>query len=313
MFKPFKVSNWQGIVAMGAPFVCATVLSGCVSAHSQEKVGGMALSDVPAACVTEALGSDAQATGYTDTPIVPGTKWRVHDIDRPNPNVVGGSVVSVRPPSDAIILLGDDLSAWRNVAGGDVQWSISDGVATIPDDLQADGKKKPDGQNSTIQTKQSFGDVQLHVEWRSPPEKKSNSQWRGNSGIIFMGRYEVQVLDSHCNDTYADGQAASLYGWKPPLVNASLPAGEWQSYDIVFEAPHWDDAGELLKKARATVFHNGVLVQNAQPFLGKAVWRAVGNYNEVHGPKAPLHIQDHDSAVSFRNIWVRELDLDSNN
>ncbi|MFC7292621.1 3-keto-disaccharide hydrolase [Hirschia litorea] len=313
MSKLFKMSFWQRFAVAGAPLVCATALSACVSAHSQEAHNVMERTAAPEACEAEQLGEDAQATGYRDTPLVPGTKWRVHDIDRPKPEVVGARAVSAAPPSDAIILLGDDMSAWRSVAGGDVDWSVSQGVATIPDDLQDDGQKKPDHKNSTIQTKQEFGDVQLHVEWRAPPERKSNSQWRGNSGIIFMGRYEVQVLDSHCNDTYADGQAASLYGWKPPLVNASVPAGQWQSYDIVFEAPRWNDAGELMKKARATVFHNGVLVQNAQPFLGKAAWRAVSNYDEVHGPKAPLHIQDHDSAVSFRNIWIRELNLKANN
>lgn len=247
--------------------------------------------------------------GYSDTPVIPGTNWRVHDIDRPRPPAVKSEVVTTPPPSDAIVLFdGKDLSAWQGERGGEASFTVKDGVFTVSRPDKDSGKP---GRRENIMTRQSFGDVQLHVEWRAPDNPILNSQRRGNSGVIFMGQYEVQVLDSYENPTYADGQAASLYGWKPPLVNATSPTREWQSYDIIFEAPRRDMSGDLMKKARVTVLHNGVLMHHAQDYLGKSSHKAVAQY-EVHPDKAPIKIQDHGDAVSFRNIWVRELDLSAN-
>ena len=159
---------------------------------------------------------------------------------------------------------------------------------------------------SALVSKQSFGDVQLHLEFRSPNPPTKSSQDRGNSGIWFMQRYELQILDGYRNPTYADGTVGAIYAWKPPLVNASRPPGEWQSYDIIFERPRFGPDGKLLRPAYATAFLNGVLVQNRQPWLGSTVWRKVATY-EAHGDAAPIQLQDHDSPVSFRNIWVRPL------
>jgi hypothetical protein len=158
-----------------------------------------------------------------------------------------------------------------------------------------------------IETRQSFGDVQLHIEWRTPTPPKGESQGRGNSGVFFGGgRYEVQVLDSYENKTYPDGQAAALYGQFPPLVNASRPPGEWQAYDIAYEAPRFDAAGVVTKRACVTVFHNGVLVQNAREFIGPATNRVRTPYS-AHPEALPISLQDHGDPLRFRNVWLREL------
>lgn len=156
-----------------------------------------------------------------------------------------------------------------------------------------------------IQTADSFGDVQLHIEWAAPAEVKGSSQGRGNSGVFFLGRYEIQILDSHRNVTYADGQAASMYGQFPPLVNACRPPGEWQSYDIVFLAPRFDGK-ELVEPARVTVFHNGIVVHHATAFLGGTRHRSNPSY-QAHPEVGPIHLQDHGNPVRFRNVWVRRL------
>lgn len=247
-----------------------------------------------------AMGCTASAEdepGYTDTPMLPDGKWRVHDRDRPYPEVVTPGAEPGAPPSDAIVLFdGTSLDAWQQQA---TPWPIRDGAATSTP--RAEGS----GENALI-TRESFGDVQLHLEFRSPNPPEKSSQDRGNSGISFMQRYEIQILDAYDNVTYADGTVGAIYGWKPPLVNPSRPPGEWQSYDIVFERPRFGPDGALLRPAYATVFLNGVLVHNRQPWLGPTVWRQVGKY-EPHGDAAPIRLQDHNSPVSFRNIWVRRL------
>jgi hypothetical protein len=249
---------------------------------------------------TAAMGCTASAEdkpGYTDTPMLPDGKWRVHDPDRPYPDVVTPGAEPGAPPSDAIVLFdGTSLDAWQQQV---TPWPIRDGAATSTP--RAEGS----GENALI-TRESFGDVQLHLEFRSPHPPEKSSQDRGNSGISFMQRYEIQILDAYDNATYADGTVGAIYGWKPPLVNPSRPPGEWQSYDIVFERPHFGADGALGRPAYATVFLNGVLVQNRQPWLGPTVWRQVGKY-EPHGDAAPIQLQDHNSPVSFRNIWVRRL------
>ena len=236
--------------------------------------------------------------GYTDTPVLPGSKWRVHDAERPQPDVVEPGTASTatqpgKPPSDAIVLFdGKDLAQWTS-RGGEAKWKVEAGA------MEVNG-------TGDIETKESFGDCQLHVEWASPAVVKGESQGRGNSGIYFMGRYEVQVLDSFENPTYADGQAAALYGQMPPLVNAARKPGEWQTYDIVFVAPRFE--GErLVRPVRVTVFHNGVLVQHAQEMIGASAHRTVANYTP-HAPTAPLRLQDHGNPVRYRNLWVRKLD-----
>jgi hypothetical protein len=247
---------------------------------------------------SEPLAQDHGAPGYTDTPLLPGGKWHVHDPARPRPPVVTPGAASSEgqpggPPSDAIVLFdGKDLSKWSS-GGGPAKWKVADGVAEV---------------NGTgdVETKEAFGDVQLHLEWAEPTPAQGESQGRGNSGVFFMGRYEVQILDCFENLTYPDGQTASLYGQYPPLVNACRKPGEWQSFDIVFEAPRFDGE-KLVSPARATVFHNGVCVQHAQEILGATQHRAVATY-AAHPAKLPLRLQDHGNPVRFRNIWARPME-----
>ncbi|UUL82061.1 3-keto-disaccharide hydrolase [Sphingomonas qomolangmaensis] len=234
--------------------------------------------------------------GFRDTPMLPGGQWHVHDSERPAPTVVTPAPTAGAAPSDAIVLFdGSSLDAWT--AQG-TPWKVEGGIFTVP--------ARVGGKDSSLSTKQSFGDVQLHLEFRSPTPPTKSSQDRGNSGIWFMQRYEIQILDGYQNPTYADGTVGAIYAWKPPLVNASRKPGEWQSYDVVFERPRFGDGGKLLRPAYITAFLNGVLVQHRQPWLGTTVWRQVGKY-EAHGDAAPIQLQDHDSPVSFRNIWVRPL------
>ena len=215
----------------------------------------------------------------------------------PQPAVV--SAQPGQPPSDAIVLFdGTSLDAWRsaNEEGGDADWTLEENTFVV--------KAKA----GDILTRQRFGDVQLHIEWRAPAEIVGKSQGRGNSGIFFMNRYEVQVLDSHDNPTYVNGQASSVYKQHPPLVNATRPAGEWQVYDIVFVAPKFSPDGTLLAKAKVTVFHNGVLTQHAAEIDGPTEWRGLPSY-DFHTPREPIRLQDHGNPVAYRNIWIRELNL----
>jgi hypothetical protein len=240
------------------------------------------------------------AVGYEDTPVLPGQKWRVHDIKRPHPRLVTPGDKLGDPPSDAIVLFdGKDLSKWLSHgpkgSKGPVAptWKVAHGYMEI---VRGAGD---------IFTKEKFGDVQLHIEWASPTDIDGSSQWRGNSGVLLMGRYEIQVLDSYNNTTYADGQAGALYGQWPPLVNASRKPGEWQTYDIIFEAPKFQD-GKLAQPGYATVIHNGVLLHHRKEIIGRMVHREVGTY-DVHGAEEPLALQNHDTNVRYRNIWIRRL------
>ncbi len=242
------------------------------------------------------LTAQEHPLGYDNTPYLPGGKWRVHDKNRPHPQVVTPGR-GTAPPSDAIVLFdGKDLSQWVTMDHGQAaapKWKIEDGYAEIVNGA------------GSINTKEKFGDVQLHLEWASPAEAKGDSQNRGNSGVLFMGRYEIQVLDSYNNPTYSDGQAASIYGQYPPLVNVSRPPGEWQTYDIVFEAPRFDGA-KLLKPAFVTVFQNNVLVQNHEQLIGDTPHAKLGSYNP-HPAEESLQLQNHHCAVRYRNIWIRRL------
>jgi hypothetical protein len=208
------------------------------------------------------------------------------------------AVVSAPPgkaPSDAIVLFdGKDVSAWEAEQGGRVPWRVADGALTV-----VPGSKG-------IRTRQRFCDIQLHVEWRTPTDTKGfDGQNRGNSGIFLQELYELQVLDSYNNPTYANGQAGSIYKQAMPRVNASRAPGQWQAYDILWKAPRFSPGGGLISPARITVLHNGVLVQDDTVLSGKTEYIGAPSY-APHGC-APLYLQEHDAKVSYRNIWVREL------
>lgn len=228
------------------------------------------------------------------------TEWPQHSLARPKPAIVrpGPAGPPVPAPADAIVLFdGTSLAAWqtgKDSSGGAAPWRIVDGVLEV---VPGSG---------TIRTRQAFGDVQLHVEWRTPKDVKGTGQGRGNSGVFLMGRYEVQVLDSWENTTYADGQAASIYGQFPPLVNASRAPGEWQSFDIVFRRPIFDASGLLAVPARMTIFHNAVLVHQEAILMGPTSNGTRAPY-ALHPDRLPIALQDHGVAVQFRNMWVRDL------
>ncbi len=199
------------------------------------------------------------------------------------------------PPSDAIVLFdGTDLSGWSREDGTAAGWLVEGGAMTVA------------GGTGNIRTRRGFSDVQLHIEWRTPAQVSGESQGRGNSGIFFMERYELPVLDSYQNRTYANGQAGSVYKQHIPLVNPSRGPGEWQTYDVMFTAPRFEAGGSLLSPAFMTVFHNGVLVQNHVELAGPTVFIGLPEY-EAHADRAPLLLQNHGNPVSYRNVWVRDL------
>lgn len=234
--------------------------------------------------------------GYSDTPMLPNSIWRVHDKLRPRPPLVEPGAELGSAPSDAVVLFdGTNLDQWK-LSGSEktpAPWKVVDGVMECAP------------KSGTIQTRQEFGDIQLHIEWSAPEKVEGSSQGRGNSGVIIMGRYEIQVLDSYQNDTYADGQAGSIYGQYPPQVNVTRAPGKWNVYDIVFEAPRFEGE-KLVKPAKATVFHNGVLVQNAKELIGPMAHQEIAPYRP-HPPTGPIVLQDHGNPTRFRNIWVRSL------
>jgi len=224
--------------------------------------------------------------------------WPPHDTTRPRPPVVnpGPAGAPVPPPADAIVLFdGRSLDAWQTGNGGAAPWKIAGGMFEV---VPGSGG---------IRTRQSFGDVQLHVEWASPNPRHGADQEPGNSGVFLMERYEVQVLDSHGNVTYADGQAGALYGQHPPLVNASRAPGEWQTYDIIFHRPRFDAAGNVTRPAYFTVFHNGVLIHDHVALVGPTAHRSRPPY-QTHADRLPISLQDHGQPVRFRNIWLRDLE-----
>ena len=237
--------------------------------------------------------------GYTDTPFIPGSSYRVHDDARPQPQVVTPGDVNAEgafltAPSDAAVLFdGTDLREWQDEEGNKAQWKVADGyMEVVP-------------RSGSIVTRRQFGDCQVHIEWASPADVNGESQGRGNSGVFLMGRYEIQVLDSYQNPTYADGAAAAIYGQCPPCVNACRPPGEWQSYDIVWVAPRFE-GDALASPARVTVLHNGVVVHHNQELLGTTRHKAIPDY-EPHGKTGPIKLQDHRDPVRYRNIWCRPL------
>ena len=240
-----------------------------------------------------AIAAEGKVMSKTDP------RYEVHDMKRPRPAVVTPGTESTqaeagKAPSDALVLFdGKDLSHWEAEGGGEPTFKIKSGY------MEAAEKG--------LQTKDKFGDIQLHAEWSEPEDIKGESQARGNSGFYIMGRYEVQVLDSYKNDTYADGQAAALYGQYPPLVNAMRPPGQWNVYDVIFHRPRFDESGKVTQPATVTVLHNGVLVQDHSELKGATGHHQAGDYTK-HPDREPLHIQFHGNPVRFRNIWVRDLE-----
>ncbi|MCL2347813.1 MAG: DUF1080 domain-containing protein [Planctomycetaceae bacterium] len=249
------------------------------------------------AAVNDVAFLSAEEPGYTDTPFLPNSKWRVHDQTRPQPRIIvpGKGDIGATAPSDAVVLYdGKNLDAW----------------------LQDDGKPAGDGiladgsfdihKTGQLHTKQKFGDCQLHVEWLSPPEEANVDRMnRGNSGVLMMGVFEIQIIESNDSYIYADGNAGAVYGQHPPLVNPARKPGEWQSFNIFFTVPKFDGE-KMLAPAYVTVVYNGVIVQNHAEILGTVSHRALpGKYPAQS--QGPILLQEHHSAVKFRNIWVRSI------
>jgi len=246
------------------------------------------------------LSAGDDVRGYNDTPQIPGQKWKVHDMERPRARKVTPALplLNEAPPSDAIVLFnGKDLSHWvQAVRGGqprEPQWKVENGYMEI---VPRTGR---------LLTKEKFGDCQLHVEWMVPMTTTGTGQGIGNSGVELMTRYEIQVLESNESLTYADGAAGAIYGVWPPLVNPARPKGQWNVYDIVFEAPRFEGA-KLVKPAYFTVFFNGVMVHDHREVLGTTIWRQVPKYR-AHAPEESLSLQDHSQPVRYRNVWIRRL------
>lgn len=215
------------------------------------------------------------------------------EVWEPEPRVVVPGEKNA-PPSDAIILFdGKSLSAFTDLSGNPAMWTVADGIMTV----------KPG--TGDIKTRQSFGDVQLHIEWRSPAKVAGEGQGRGNSGVFLQSRYEVQILDSYQNRTYSNGQAGAIYKQHMPLVNATRGPGEWQVYDIIYRAPRFNKDGIKIASAVITVLHNGIVIQNHAIISGTSEYIGMPK-NVAHG-KAPIQLQDHSNLVSYRNIWAREL------
>jgi hypothetical protein len=232
---------------------------------------------------------------------LPGQKWLVHDRNRPQPRKVtpGQPIPTPSAPSDAIVLFdGKDLSKWTSGggrgggAGGEPRWRVIDGHMEM---------------SGSLVTKESFGDIQLHLEWTVPPVTNPNAvgQQRGNSGVVFMGLYEVQVLSSFDNPTYPDGAAGGIYGLYPPMVNPCLPEGQWNTYDFAFEAPRFD-GDKLIKPAFITLFFNGLVVHNKAELLGVTSRNPIATYSP-HAPELPLTLQGHVGPAWYRNVWIRRL------
>jgi hypothetical protein len=266
---------------------------------------------------TPAPGSPGeQIEGFTDTPLLPGGKWHQHDPNRPQPPVVTpGDTFSqgAPPPSDAEVLFdGKDLSKWQggleqnpNWPDQPATWKVQDGYCEV---------SPPKGND--IRTREKWSDFQLHIEWATPNPPTGHGQGRGNSGVEINGMYEIQVNDTYHDKTYPDGQAGAIYGQMPPLVNPAKPPGEWQTYDIIWESPRWDDKGEMTQKPSVTVIYNGVVVQHHTEPIGRTEGIGAGvaykakPFFKPHDPAVFIQLQNHNSnPVRYRNIWIRDLNI----
>lgn len=287
MMKSITTRIFPGTAALAALFISASSLP----SHAEKKP----------VITTEVRTENDKEVLYM---FIDGVK--VHEEDpakEPQPPIVtpGEPAGFFAPPSDAIVLFDgteESLKNWTDRNGEPTKWKLVDGAL---ESVRGAGY---------IHSKQSFGSVQLHVEWASPAKAEGSGQGRGNSGVFLMNNYEIQILDSYENTTYPDGQAGALYGRSKPLVNASRKPGEWQSYDIIFHRPHFDEDGKVTRKATFTVLHNGVLIQDHVTLSGGTGWKgphAVSEY-QAHADKLPIAFQDHGNPVRFRNVWVRELE-----
>ena len=298
-----KSRRWQ-VLAIGV-WYCSALAMSAQQAPAPPGGGTQPATATPAAPVGggrggqdqgRVVGPNGEVWGFTNLGEIPGTPWRIHDDKRPQPPVVAPPAAPGAPPADAIVLFdGKDLSQWAHRVKDtvtDAQWVVHDGIFES-------------GKGTSLSTRESFGDIQLHLEFATPTKVDGTSQGRGNSGVRFMDRYEIQVLDSYDNRTYADGMAAAIYGDTPPLVNVARKPGEWQSYDIVFEAPRFKGP-QLVSPAYVTVFWNGVMVHNRRLVNGPTSPLTVHQYI-AHDPELPLVIQNHGNPVRFRNVWVRRL------
>lgn len=222
------------------------------------------------------------------------TDPKATEVWKPAPRVITPGTTANTAPSDAIVLFeGKNTMEWTHMDGSAVKWGTGDDAMTV---VKGTGG---------IKTKRTFGDCQLHIEWRTPAEVVGTGQGRGNSGIFLQSRYELQVLDNFGNETYSNGQAGSIYKQSIPLVNACRGPGEWQTYDVIYTAPRFNEDGVKVASAHITVLHNGVLVQNNTEIKGSTEYIGLPK-NSKHG-KAPIMLQDHGNPVSYRNIWIREL------
>lgn len=231
-----------------------------------------------------------------DSMVAP-VQWKIHDMNRTKPTVIEpvNQLLPAPAPKGSVILFnGTDLSQWKSKEGNDPKWKLEkDYMEIVPG-------------TGEIQSKESFGDVFLHIEWASPDDSTRRGQDRGNSGIFFMNQYEMQVLDSYQADTYADGQAGAIYGQAPPRFNACKPRGEWNAYDISFRRPRFTEGGNLQSPARITVIHNGIVVQDNEEYKGPTSWLKYLPY-KTHADKMPITLQEHNCKVRFRNIWALPL------
>lgn len=266
--------------------ICMMVFALCIAISGAWRIGSAGQEKAP---------PKAPKKAPEELPFTPGGKWRAHDLNRPQPVVIIPPIASTQdspgqPPSDAVVLFdGRDLSQWVRMPRKDdkdrserPKWKIENGyMEVVPE-------------TGSIFTREKFADCQIHIEWATPAKVEGSSQGRGNSGVLILGHPEVQVLDSYQNETYADGSAAALYGFYPPLVNASRKPAEWQTYDFFYFAPRFDEQRKLLQSARYTVIHNGILVHHAVDVPGSVV-------------EITLGLQDHNNPVRYRNIWLRRL------
>ena len=277
--------------------ILVVALCGCNQGQAQAPTAAGADKPAPVAAAPAAQKPAAQRQ-YVEAE---NGRWLVHDMNRPTPPIIAPGAECGQAPSDAVLLFDGTVVSiatnWSDTSGNPTKWRLGEGYM---ESVKGAGY---------IQTKQQFGSCQLHVEFATPSNVQGSSQGRGNSGVFLQGQYEVQVLDSYDNVTYADGQCAALYGRAVPLVNACRKPGEWQSYDIVYHRPLFGPDGKVTRKATFTVLHNGVLVQDHVTLEGGTGWinsPAVTRY-APHGDKGPIQLQDHGNPVRYRNVWVREL------
>jgi len=300
MKSKFFIQHGMNLHARVLAFLAVLAMTSYSSSAQPPPAAGAPAAAVPAAPAEHIEGFKEH--------LIAGSKWYQHDPDRPQPPVVTpGAAFSqgAPPPSDAETLFdGKDLSKWQGSGGQAANWKVQDGY------VEVSGR-------GDIRTKGKWSDFQLHVEFSEPnPPGNLHGQARGNSGILINNMYEVQIGDSYQDKTYPDGQAGALYGQMPPLVNPAKPPGEWQTYDIIFEAPRWNATNELVQKACITVLFNGVVVQHRTEFIGSTDgigggvnYRGVSKYTQ-HEPPVFVQLQNHNAnPVRFRNIWIRDLNL----